>query len=227
MKYTNTLIFAFFMLLFSTACEKDTIIPPDPIFRNYFKAQVGDYTIYACDSLVYNDFTGNTDTFRFKIKELMESEFIDNSGRKAIRLERWKQEHDTLSWFLKDVWMLVNDSMQVEKVEEDVRFIKILFPVKEGREWNINALNSLGARTVSMKDVHKPLNLGSLSFDSTITVVNTDPENLVSEFRDTEKFAAGKGLIYKKLVNVRFNVSQGTILSGVDFTMKAIEFGKE
>jgi hypothetical protein len=227
MKYTNTLIFAFILLLFSTACEKDTIIPPDPIFRSYFNARVGDFTIYECDSLVYNDFTGNTDTFRFKIKELMESEFIDNAGRKAIRLERWKQEHDTLSWYLKDVWMLVNDSMQVEKVEEDVRFIKILFPVKEGREWNINALNSLGARTVSMKDVHKPLNLGSLSFDSTITVVNTDPENLVSEFRDTEKFAPGKGLIYKKLVNVRFNVSQGTILSGVDFTMKAIEFGKE
>lgn len=215
---------ACFSLLISS-CKKDSVIAPDPAYRSYFSDKVGSYIIYQCDSIIYDDFNQTVDTNSFLIKEYFESTFIDNSGRSAIRIERWKKPADTLSWFLKDVWQCVKTDAQVEKVEEDVRFIKMVFPVRESIEWNGNALNSLTAQTLTFSEVHKPFTTGTLDFDSTITVVNTDPENLVSELRTTEVFAANVGMVFKKYVDVKYVVPTSNIKSGVVFTMKAIEIG--
>jgi hypothetical protein len=121
----------------------------------------------------------------------------------------------------------VKDVNQVEKVEEDVRFIKLIFPVKDAREWNVNALNSLGSRTYTYENAHKAYTNGTLNFDSTVTVRNIDPENLVSEYRNTEMFATNVGLVYKNEVNVVFVVPTPEIKSGFKFTMRAIEVGVE
>jgi hypothetical protein len=208
------------------ACKKDEVLQPEKEYPGYFPAKVGSYIIYDCDSLYYNSFTSLVDTYRFKIKELYESEYIDNAGRNAIRIERWKKE-ESANWWLKDVWYTVKDTKQVEKGEEDVRMVKLVFPVKEDVEWDINALNSLGKRTVIYKDTHKPYSTGVLSFDSTVTVVNTDPKNLVSEYRNTEIFAMNVGMIYKRFVDVDYVVPTPQIKSGVVFTMRAVEFGNE
>jgi hypothetical protein len=215
-----------FSAIYMTGCKEDAIIAPEISYTQYFQDKVGTYILYNCDSIVYDDFNGTVDTFRFQIKEYYESEFTDNSGRKAIRIERKKRD-DTTSWFIKDVWSLVKTSKQVEKVEEDVRFIKLNFPVKSGKVWNVNALNSLGDQEVEYQEVHKPFSTGTLSFDSTITVVNTDPVNLISEFRNTEVFAMNVGLVYKRFVDVDYVVPTPEIKKGVVFTMSAVEFGVE
>ena len=108
-----------------------------------------------------------------------------------------------------------------------MRFVKLNFPVKSGKVWNVNALNSLGEQEVEYQEVHKPFSTGTLSFDSTITVVNTDPVNLISEFRNTEVFAMNVGLVYKRFVDVDYVVPTPEIKKGVVFTMSAIEFGVE
>jgi hypothetical protein len=210
------------IVLFLSGCKEDSVIPPDPYFRHYFPANTGSYIVYDCDSIVYNDFTGMVDTFRFEIREFFESSFTDNAGRSAIRLERWKKNEGS-SWNLKDVWSLVKTDIQVEKVEEDVRYIRLMFPVKKGKIWNMNALNSSGTREVEIIDAHGPFDTGYLEFDSTLTVQNTDPANLVSEFRNTEIYAVHTGLVYKQFKDVRFIIPTPTIKSGVIFTMRAKE----
>ena len=218
---------AVFALLLAGSCKKDSVLAPEPFYRNYFPDSVGSYIIYDCDSIIYDDFTQTVDTNSFLIKEYFQSAFIDNSGREAIRMERWKKPADSLGWFLKDVWFLVKTDAQIEKVEEDVRIIKLVFPVRNGVEWNANALNTSDARTVTMEKAHEAFTTGVLSFDSTVTVVNTDPQNLVSEYRSTEVFAANVGMVYKRLVDVAFVVPTPEIKRGVVFTMKAIETGIE
>ena len=214
-------------LITANSCKKDTIQLPEPSYREYFNDAVGSYIIYACDSIIYDDFNQTIDTNSFLIKEYFQSTFVDNSGRNAIRVERWKKPVDSMNWFLKDVWTLVKTEVQVEKVEEDVRFIKLVFPVRESLQWNINALNSLDARTVAYSKVHEAFSTDSMQFDSTITVENTDPVNLVSEYRNTEVFAKNAGMIYKKFVDVKYVVPTNEIKSGLVFTMKAIEIGTE
>jgi hypothetical protein len=228
MKNLRLLLAIAFISILAAACKDETTLLPAPEFNNYFPADKGSYIVYDCDSVVYDDFTNTVDTLKFKIKEYYETEFTDNSGRTAIRLERYKMPEGTTQWQLKDIWSVVKTDKQVEKVEEDVRMLKLLFPVKEGLEWDINALNNTGSRMVICKSIHQPYSVKALSFDSTVTVVNTDPENLVEEFRDTEVFAANKGMVYKKYVNVKYKTPPQTgIKSGIVFTMHAIEFGQE
>jgi hypothetical protein len=227
-KYFRYFLVVLFAIPLFQGCKKDSVIPPDPYYREYFTAEAGQYIIYQCDSIVFDDFNGTIDTFRFKIKEYYESEFIDNAGRKAMRIERFKQAENASNWVLSDVWQVVKTDLQVEKVEEDVRMIKLIFPVVDEKEWNINALNNVGARTVAYKDVHLPYETETLSFDSTVTVENTDPQNLINEYRDTEIFAKGLGMIYKRFVNVEYVTPPAVgVESGFVFTMEAIEFGKE
>lgn len=208
------------LILFIIAgCKKDAVLPPPSGYNHYFPAEVGNWYEYACDSIIYNDFTGEVDTFKFRIKEVYESVFTDNAGREAIRLERWKLEHDSAGWYLKDVWMLVKTSHQVEKVEEDQRLVKLVFPVAEGREWNLNALNAQSARAVTYSNVHQPYSVSGNNFDSTVTVETTEAANLVNEYRDVEVFAANVGMIFKHYKNVRFYIPGPAIRSGVDFKM--------
>lgn len=227
-KYFRYLLAFLFAIPLFQGCKKDTVIPPDPYYREYFTAEVGNYIVYQCDSIVYDDFNGTIDTFSFKIKEYYESEFIDNSGRSAIRIERYKQAENSSTWTLKDVWQVVKSDSQVEKVEEDIRFIKLNFPVIDEKTWNINAINSLDPRMVAYKDVHKQFATDSLSFDSTVTVENTDPQNLINEYRDTEIFAKGLGMVYKRFVDVKYVTPPAIgVESGVVFIMQAVQFGTE
>jgi hypothetical protein len=85
----------------------------------------------------------------------------------------------------------------------------------------------LDTRTVAYSKVHEAFSTDSMQFDSTITVENTDPTNLVSEYRNTEVFAKNAGMIYKKYVDVKYIVPTNEIKSGLVFTMKAIEIGTE
>ncbi|MFN4123220.1 MAG: hypothetical protein ACK4GL_07955 [Flavobacteriales bacterium] len=229
----NTIILtlAAILLLFAS-CKKDSSLEPGPWYENYFPLEQGTFITYNCDSLVYNDFTNQVDTFRFLIKQYYESVFLDNAGREAMRLERWKKEHPDSAWFLKDVWFVVKTKDRVEKVEEDVRIVKMVFPVRDNKEWDANALNFLPARTYTYDNIHQPFNVLQSDFDSTVTVVNTDPVNLVNEFRNTEVYAINRGLIYRNFVDVRLRTDTllsipwfQRIRSGVVFTMRAQEFG--
>ncbi len=223
--YIFLLVFACIAL---TACKKERIETVPQNNTAYFVAQQGFFVEYNCDSVVVDDFNGTIDTFSFQIKEYQQSYFTDNEGRQAIRLERWKRQDSTLSWQLKDVWSLVKTSDRIEKVEEDLRMVKLLYPVRENLEWNLHMLNNSDPRIVNCKDVHQSFNMNGVAFDSTVTVVNTDPENLVSEYRDTEIFAAQIGMVYKKLTDVRYVTPPQTgIRSGTIYTMKASRWGFE
>lgn len=232
MKRNTLLIGILGFVIMIASCKKDSALDPGPWFENYFPLEQGSYITYNCDSLVYNDFTNQVDTFRFLIKEYYESVFTDNAGRDAMRLERWKQEHPDSAWFIKDVWFVVKTRERVEKVEEDIRIVKMIFPVRENKEWDANALSFLAARTYTFDNIHQPFNVLQTDFDSTVTVINTDPENLVNEFRNVEVYGLNKGLIYRSFVDVRLRTDTLLTLpwfqrvrSGVVFTMRAQEFG--
>jgi hypothetical protein len=214
-------------LVFS-GCKKESIETLPQNNTAFCVVQQGFFVEYNCDSIVVDDFNGTIDTFTFQIKEFQQSAFTDNEGRKAIRLERWKRQDSTLAWQLKDVWSMVKTNDRFEKVEEDVRMVKLLFPLRENLEWNIHMLNNSESRIVSAKDVNQSLTINGVTFDSTVTVVNTDPENLVSEYRDTEIFAAQIGMVYKKITDVRYVTPPQTgIRSGTIYTMKATRWGFE
>jgi hypothetical protein len=180
LSYTNLFIFfAVFALLYS--CKKDVAISPVSVNnKNYFPLQKERYWIYKVDSFYYNDFTSSIDTFSFELKEFIESEIKDEKGNTSYRLERYYRNNSTENWQLKRVWQASFSQNSALKTEENIRYVKLLFPIKQNLKWNGNAYNTLGEQNFEYTEVYKKTGLGTLEFDSVCTVLQMADTSLIS-----------------------------------------------
>lgn len=213
------------------SCKKDPETTPVDIGYNYFPDEVGRYIIYQVDSITQDDIVETRDTTRYLLKELVESTFIDNSGRPTMRIERYKKmynpavPYDSMPWVISDIWTANRTATTAEKVEENIRYIKLVFPVVKGKEWNGNAFNTLGQQEYEMIAVDQPEAINNLSFDSVITVKQLLNDNAIEYISEEEKFAKHIGLIYKKQYSLYWGGSPADSI-GYRFTQKIISYGK-
>lgn len=216
MKYLRLYPFLFLLSFLGVSCKKEKELPVDMGYK-YFPVNVGHCIVYDVDSISYNDFTGEIDTFKFQIKEYVESVFTDNEGRETQRLERYRRLDDTSSWFIKDVWTENLTLTTAEKVEENIRMVKLIFPPKENEKWNGNLFNSNGEQSFEYKEVHNLYYQNNIRFDSTIHVLQKQEYTLISEKFEKEIYAAHIGMIYKKFVNLTKEPT-GAIIKGIDYS---------
>ncbi len=207
------------------SCKKNKVEEAVDVGYGYYPVKVGNFIIYKVDSIVYNDFTGTIDTFNYQIKEVIESDFIDNQGRNTQRLERYRRANDTSQWNIQDVWYSNRTSSTAEKVEENVRYIKLIFPVKSRQEWNGNKYNYLDPETYKYSNIHKPNDIVLHHFDSTITVIQKEELNLILDDYKIEIYAKNVGMIYKKFRHLE-KLPDGTIEKGVELTYTIQSFNQ-
>src|ERR1051325_5894407 len=81
---------------------------------DYYPVEIGHYVIYDVDSIVFNDFTQQSDTFHYQKKNVIDSSFIDNSGREAHKLIRYQRKDSSQGWTLTDVWYVVRTQNTLE-----------------------------------------------------------------------------------------------------------------
>ncbi len=189
------LLFVFF---FAT-CKRDGAPQPDMGY-NYFPNKVGKYVIYNVDSIVYN--AEVADTFRFQIKEKIESIFPDNQNRPTMRIERYFRSNVSMSWILRDVWAANRTARTAEKVEENERFIKLVFPLKKNQSWNGNAQNTNDAWTYTYSFFDLPRTINNIVFDSVLEVKQRDESSLIHKKYYIERYARNVGLVYKNVIYV-------------------------
>lgn len=214
------------VLLFTFACQ-DTEYAPSEMFYEYFPDSPGHFVIYEVDSVVYDDFTGQVLNFNYQVKELIESRFIDGEGLESLRLERFIRQSPEDQWQIKNIWQARILPSRAEKTEENITYIKLVFPPNEGRTWDGNAYNNLPSQTFRITDAHKPYLIApGLQFDSTVTVLQRNFFTAISEDLQEEKYARNVGLVYKRFRKVTKQVD-GTITSGFDYSYRIISYGKE
>ncbi|MEI6765235.1 MAG: hypothetical protein WCM76_06300 [Bacteroidota bacterium] len=220
----KTLLPLLFAITIFAGCKKDSVLPPVDMGYRYFPVNVGHWVLYQVDSTNWNDFTGAVDTFQFQIKETVESEYLDNEGRPTARLERYKKMSDTSSWYLADVWVMNLTQSTAEKVEENIRFVKMIFPTKSGLVWNGNIYNTLGKQDYEYKQFNKPYIANNIQYDSTVTVLQANEITLISEDIANEVYARDIGMIYKKYRSI-VKKPTGEIEKGKDYTYTILSYG--
>lgn len=247
--YSILLISAIFVLgLFS--CKKS--VSTLDMGYDYFPDAVGHYVIYDVDSTYYDDFFSpvKATNYKFQLKEKIESIFYDNQNRPTMRLERYVKYYDSIvpysamSWTLRDVWMANKTTTTAERVEENVRFVRLIFPVRDNRSWNANAQNTDEEREFSYEFVDVSQGVGSTGFSSVLQTLYDDGGNILTsrEYR-TEKYARGVGMVYRNEIVVESQPASGAtsiqlqtfyatpimqrITSGYQYTMTVNSYGTE
>ncbi|HSH66175.1 MAG TPA: hypothetical protein VLB84_10340 [Bacteroidia bacterium] len=201
-----SILFIFVSSIFS--CKKEQSQAVDMGY-SYFPDQVGHFVVYDVDSFYYNDFTDHIDTFKFQLKEKIESAFPDNQNRRTLRIERYVKFYDpvkpysTIPWKLRNVWVANRTDRTAERVEENIRINKLIFPVSSKSSWNGNSQNTLPPVNYSYLFVDLPRTIGKIAFDSVLQVNQQDETNLISKKFYIEKYARNIGLTYKHVIDVQ------------------------
>ena len=212
------------VVLAITSCRKTTYTYPPTYLTSYFTPlQVGKYITYRLDSLNFY-YYGQLDTLtRYLAKDSVEEAITDNLGNPSWRIVRYLSDTTGSSWTPSETYFVTPSIKTLEMVENNLRSIKLAFPMDEGYSWAGNTYMpyapyqdffdfsddshlSVQLWNYTYQNVNKPFSLGNLVYDSTTTVVQVDdsinvpildPNSFASRTYWTETYARNIGLIYR------------------------------
>jgi len=216
----------FIAIILLASCKKEREQPN--LGYTYFPFNVGFWAEYDVMEIKVDTVVSYYDTSIYQLREIIESTFIDNQGRPSYRIERYWRTADSLQWVIKDVWYATKTTTMAEKIEEDVRYIKLVFPVNDEKEWNGNAYNTLPEWEYAYEDLHESKTVGGMNFDSTTTILQRDNYNFIEYEYAYEIWAAGVGLIKKHYVDMdisNYDTTAGKVKKATKFFQSITSYG--
>lgn len=210
-----------FALALLASCNKEDDLSSIDLGYDYFPNKVGSYIIYAVDSTWYGV---NVEEYSFQIKEELKEEFVDNTGQPTTKINRYYRAANNQPWYLIDVWTQKRTTTTAEKVVDNIRYVKLEFPVKNGGTWDGNAYNNYPAEQYKYANVAGPADVGILQFGNTLTVNQKNNVNLVDEEIFYEIYAKGVGMVFRQATDLN---KQGSQTSGYDVVYRAISYSIE
>ncbi len=209
------------LIQFFFACKKND----NTTFLNasaYYPLNAGTVWFYRLDSTTIPPFGTSLITRSYHIKDSVGSSFNDNTGRESWLIYRFIT--DTLEenpWQSLSTYYVTPTKNDVEVVDDNnLRFIKLISPVSEGRTWSGNSyidtrsLSSLFPYLDGWEYEYDSINLPFQTLagiiDSSITVKQRDetspdgpfdPQYYQQRNYSVEVYAYNKGLIYKNFLH--------------------------
>jgi hypothetical protein len=245
-RYLFILCLSFFLF----ACKKETETVALNYDYSYMPLEIGNYIIYKGDSIIYNYFFSQVKRTRsFYVKESIKDTSRDNLNRLRYELSVSIRFDTTENWGVEKIHYIVPNKNSIEKVEDNLRYIKLIFPNNIEDTWNPNkyitqkipyifqldtTLNIINTKAkIISKDI---LYTNSYrNFDSTLTTINLIDSSAVDLYKVTEKYAKNVGLVYFERWNVIAKDNSANLtLPWIDrarlgfyLKLEAISYGKE
>lgn len=180
---------------------------------NYFPTQMGATWLYKVDSLVYDDNSGQTtiDTFVFQYKEQITGSYVDVTGETAQQVSRFYRYNDTLPWTALNQWTQMRTALNAQKVEENTRYVKLVFPIERNKKWNGNLYNALGTEQYVVSYVDQASTVGTTAYPLTVKVQQLNEVNAIEEIVRYEIYARDIGMVYalSDSLNTQLSGSRG------------------
>lgn len=200
--------FSLLFVLVSLSCQPSP--ETEDHSTSYFPLKVGAYFIYDVDETQYNQITGNVQSL-YELKVTISDSVLNQEGGYTYILNRQKRTASGLPWENLTTWTARINARQGIVVEDNATFVKLVFPLGNGVEWNGNSFNMVGGDqtcgddnapcdTYLIQDYDMPFAPGeSVSFEHTVTVnQNDNPDLIVKQDVRKEVYAINVGLIYKE-----------------------------
>ena len=237
----NKIFISVCLLLTFTCCSKKTDTLNSALISDYYPLQVGKYAIYQLDSTVYVSFGQVREIHSHIIKDVVDAQITDNSGRLSFRvLQLYRSTVDTSIWIEHATYMVTPLDKSLEVIEDNLRFIKLQLPINDLFSWNGNrylpddlfpeygfnstAHSHLGSWEYNYENVNSSTTINGHLFDSTITVTSSITDSTgfppiaknAPAFKTVweEKYAKGIGLISKYISLEEFQPSSVTYPNG-------------
>lgn len=183
------------------ACKSEPDYEEIDLGYDYFPNISGTFIEYEVDSIHYGI---TVDTTHFFLREVKADDFVDDSDQRATTIERYKRLSELDDWVLADVWTQKVTLNTAERVEENERFIRLVFPLEEGKTWNGNSFNLRDEWTYNCRTFDAPYALENVSFSQACIIQQRNVSNLVNQQIYTEVYGRDIGLVYKHYTDLGF-----------------------
>ncbi len=208
--------------IFLFSCKKDPEVIQTEDISTYAPLTVGKYIIYQLDSLVSRNQGASLVTVSYQVKHEVSAEITDNNNRPGYRITRYIRKAAPQAWVPDNSFLAINTGTSLEFVENNMRFIKLRLPIKNGFSWKGNSsldtysfnsdIKYLADWDYTYDSVGTQLSVGALTIDSTIKVDQRDEIignpidlNSYSEVNvGTEYYAKGIGLVHRRFLHLEF-----------------------
>ncbi|MCG7857825.1 hypothetical protein MD537_12630 [Flavihumibacter sediminis] len=207
------------------SCGKETDTPDEALLTDYFNLAPGSQVNYQLDSIIKAPFQDTSFIVRsYEARDVVDAEITDNLGRKSWRVFRSLRPLGSSSesaWQESDTYMITPTLSVVEVIENNLRFQKLIAPIRDGKEWKGNSyINAVPGEELAYlynwTYRYQDIDASHTSFEqvipNTITVQQQDDElnsaglgpldpsqNGYRVF-SKEIYAKGIGLVYKELI---------------------------
>ncbi len=215
---------AFVVLLLLNACKKETEDITPNWGYDYFPVELGQSRTYQVDSTIYDLFNESVYTRTHEVKEVIAKEDLDLEGRPRYTINRFIRTNSSTPWgsISPRVWYAVKTETSAERVEENLRFVKLSFPLSVNTTWQGNEhINGNDDQWSIYNDwlyeyawIDSSYQLNNVNYPNTVRILQNDfceVEDSTCQLQERiygeEIYAEGIGLIYKDFQNLRLQAS--------------------
>lgn len=179
----------------------------------YFPIEVGNTWIYSLDSIVFDNKGAIVDSIHNTVREVIIKSYEDNEGETAFVVERSNKDGD--NWIVSDIWSMSINNSQAIRTEDNIRFIKMSFPIEKNKSWDGNAyidtqnlIVKIAGESIKMYEnwLYRYLEIGTSesiglnTYNDLVVIQQVDNENAIQKRYSVEKYERNIGLVYKRMM---------------------------
>ncbi|RTQ45710.1 hypothetical protein EJV47_24810 [Hymenobacter gummosus] len=207
------------------ACDNTTEAPLE-MGKDYYPLKVGAERVFDVEDKVWRN--NQVVTTPSQVREQLTETYRDAAGVLTYKLVRSSRTADTNPWRLDSVFTLTVNDKSLLLTRSNLRTVELVFPVRNGAEWNRNAFNTLdplGALNRRYEEVGSAQTVAGRSYDNTATVYDELQDNLFYLDVQRQVYAKGVGPVLREVR--KLNYCQGGSSCAVSQTNKYIVSGTE
>jgi hypothetical protein len=211
------------------SCKKETEDISEMAQGNkFFPTEIGKYIVYDYDSVYWNDQLKKDIHLRGQVRYDVVDTFRDNADRLSYVINVQARANDTDPYRPNDVIYVTPTANHVEFKQKNLTFLKMVFPVSNGKSWNGNAMIPLGDKEYAEFDNDKwkytyadfdtEFDPGNNLYLHTVTVNqiddalnNPDIDSTAYAYRNysQERYAYNVGMVYRERIFWEFQPKVG------------------
>jgi hypothetical protein len=215
--------------LFFAGCKKSDTLTTEEV-NSYYPMTVGKYITYRLDSTNYIGYTITPTLRTYYVRDLVEAQITDNLNRRSFRVVRFiKDSLSQPTWRNSNTFMVTPLERTIEYVENNLRYVRLQNPVKDGFTWPGNSyieangplspFQFMAGWEYQYENINGPYTVFSTTVPNTITVrqadeldgTPNDPSGYSERNYSVEVFAKSLGLIYKEFLHWSYQPPQSPL----------------
>ncbi|MDI1234844.1 MAG: hypothetical protein PSX81_11220 [bacterium] len=173
--------------------------------NEYFPLKMGVIRLYQIDSFLYDNYTGDIDTFSKVYREEIKDFYIDNAGDTNYVVNLSYYNIFRVKWEVQQSYSRkITGNYALENIYNHTQ-VKLLFPISKYKTkgssyiWNLNMFNNDEGANVKYTSVFTSFDNGKRAFNDCVSIGLQKPEAGAVNNIYEEVYAKNIGLVYRHI----------------------------